>query len=251
VGDGRRAHQGFGVARVTQPGIIEKMGDERCSRPTGVTIDNPYWDAIKDGVELESLRGNPVVGEFRVERTVEENMARTPNRAGLVRKYCWAVPDPETVAFVAGHAHGGLVDPIAGTGYWAYLLGQVGVDVVCYDLKPGVALHVNGWHGDDLYAEVCAKDCAEAVALHPDRTLFLSWPPHGQDVGARTLLAYEGNRVIYIGDDRGGATGDDQMHLILETDWTEVDSRLPVQWWGQHDWVRVYQRGAGQPLTPP
>jgi len=97
--------------------------------------------------------------------------------------------------------------------------------VVCYDLNPGTDLLTNGWHGADLHAEICAKDCAEAVALHPGRTLFLSWPPHGQDVGARILMAYKGNRVIYIGDGHGGATGDDQMHLILDTDWTEVDSR--------------------------
>jgi hypothetical protein len=111
-----------------------------------------------------------VVGYFSPDRTVEENMARSPNRVRLVRKYCWAVPDPDTVAFVATHVRGGLVDPIAGTGYWAYLLAQVGVDVVCYDLNPGAALLTNGWHGEDLYAEVCAKDCAEAAALHPDRT---------------------------------------------------------------------------------
>jgi hypothetical protein len=217
-----------------------------------VTINNPYWEAVKGCVETDAgLGGNPVVGYFSVDRTLEENMARSPNRTRLVRKYCWGVPDPDTVAFVAKHAQGGLVDPIAGTGYWAYLLAQVGVDVVCYDLNPGTTLLTNGWHGEDLYAEVCAKDCAEAVALHPDRTLFLSWPPHGQDVGARALLAYEGKRVVYIGDARGGETGDDQMHLILETDWTEVDSRLPVQWWGQHDRVTVYERGARQPSSAP
>jgi hypothetical protein len=209
-----------------------------------VTIDNPYWEAVKDRVETDSLCGNPVIGYFRLDRTVEENMARSPNRQRLVRKYCWSIPDPDTVAFVAKHAQGGLVDPIAGTGYWAYLLAQVGVDVVCYDLNPGTALLTNGWHGEDLYAGICAKDCTEAVALHPERTLFLSWPPHGQDVGARILMAYKGKRVIYIGDGHGGATGDDQMHLILETDWTEVDSRQPVQWWGQHDRVMVYERGA-------
>jgi hypothetical protein len=207
-----------------------------------VITDNPYWEAVKDCVEADSFRGNPVVGEFRLDRTVEESMARTPNRQLLVRKYCWTIPDPDTVAFVAKHAHGGLVDPIAGTGYWAYLLAQVGVDVVCYDLNPGAALVTNGWHGDDLYVRVCAKDCAEAAALHPDRTLFLSWPPHGQDVGARILMAYNGNRVVYLGDGRGGATGDDQMHLILVTHWSEVDSRQPVQWWGQHDRVTVYER---------
>jgi hypothetical protein len=208
----------------------------------GMTINNPFWEAVKDCVEPDSLRGNPVVGEFRLDLSVEECMARTPNRQKLVRKYCWTIPDPDTVTFVANHIQGGLVDPIAGTGYWAYLLAQLGVDVVCYDLNPGAALHVNLWHGEDLYAGVRPKDCAEAAALHPDRTLFLSWPPYAQDVGARILMAYQGSRVIYIGDGRGGATGDDQMHGLLDTNWTEVDSREPVQWWGVHDRVTVYER---------
>jgi hypothetical protein len=215
-----------------------------------VTIENPFWDAIEGCVEADSFRGNPVVGEFRLGRTVAENMARTPNRQRLVRQYCWTIPDPETVMFVAENAEGGLVDPIAGTGYWAYLLAQVGVDVVCYDLNPGTTLVTNGWHGEDLYAGVCAKDCAEAVALHPDRTLFLSWPPHAQDVGTRVLMTYQGKRVIYIGEGHGGGTGDDEMHRILDRDWTEVGSRQPVQWWGQRDWVRVYERGR-DPVCPP
>jgi len=207
-----------------------------------VAIDNPYWEAIKDLVEPDSLRGNPVVGEFRLDRSVEESMARFPNRQLLIRKYSWTIPDPDTVAFVAQHAHGGLVDPLAGTGYWAYLLAQVEVDTVCYDINPGAELHVNGWHGEDLHMTVAAKDCVEAAALHPDRTLFLSWPPFGQDVGARVLAAYRGGRVIYIGQGRGGGTGDDEMHAILDRDWTEVDSHRPVQWWGVNDRVRVYQR---------
>jgi hypothetical protein len=217
-----------------------------------VTIDNPFWETVKDCVDADSLRGNAVVGEFRLDRTVEESMARLPNRQRLVRKYCWTIPDPETVAFVAKHARGGLVDPIAGTGYWAYLLAQVGVDVVCYDLNPGTALHTNGWHGEDLYAEICAKDGAEAAALYPDRTLFLSWPPYEQDVGTRILMAYKGNRVIYIGEGQGG-TGNDELRLTLDTAWAEVESREPVQWWGIHDRVTVYERDGrkDKPAHPP
>jgi hypothetical protein len=211
-----------------------------------VTIDNPFWEAIKDCVEADSFRGNPVVGEFRLDRSVQESLARSPNRLKLVRKYCWTIPDPDTVAFVAKHALGGLVDPIAGTGYWAYVLAQVGVDVVCYDVNPGTKLLTNGWHGEDLYAGICAKDGAEAVKLHPDRTLFLSWPPHEQDVGARILMAYKGKRVIYIGEGQG-ATGDADLRRLLDTGWTEVDSRQPVQWWGVHDRVTVYERAPDIP----
>jgi hypothetical protein len=53
------------------------------------------------------------------------------------------------------------------------------------------------------------------VTLHPGRTLFLSWPPFQQDVGARILMAYKGNRVIYIGEAEGH-TGDDELHRMLE-----------------------------------
>ncbi len=206
-----------------------------------MSIDNPFWEAVKDCVEPDSFRGNPVVGQFRLDRSVEESMARFPNRLFLVRKYCWTIPDPETVAFVANHALGGLVDPMAGTGYWAYVLAQVGVDVVSYDVNPGTPLATNRWHGEDLYAEVRAGDGAEAVALHPDRTLFLSWPPFAQDVGTRIVRAYDGSRIISIGEDEG-QTGDEELRQMLATDWTEVDSHQPVQWWGVHDRVSVYER---------
>lgn len=86
-----------------------------------MTVNNPFWEAVKDCVEADSFRGNLVVGEFRLDLSVEANMARSPNRQRLVRKYCWTIPDSDTVAFVAKHTQGGLVDPIAGTGYWAYL----------------------------------------------------------------------------------------------------------------------------------
>src|SRR5271166_6411403 len=64
-----------------------------------VTIDNPFWEAIKDCVAADSFRGNPVVGEFRLDQSVEESMKRVPNRQLLARKYCWTIPDPDTVAF--------------------------------------------------------------------------------------------------------------------------------------------------------
>ena len=165
-----------------------------------------------------------------------------PPGSGGVRRYCWTVPDPDTVAFVAEHAQGGLVDPIAATGLG---LPARAAGRRCRLLRPepDAALVTNGWHGEDVYVLVGPKDCAEAAALHPDRTLFLAWPPYAQDVGARIVKACPGNRVIYIGEEQGH-TGDDEMHLLLERDWTEVDSRQPVQFWGVHDRLTAYERVA-------
>ncbi|WP_142254619.1 hypothetical protein [Mycobacterium colombiense] len=58
-----------------------------------MTIDNPYWDAVKDCVETDSVGGD--------------------------------------------HAEGGLLDPVAGTGYRAYLLTQLGVDGRLLRPEPG------------------------------------------------------------------------------------------------------------------
>ena len=48
---------------------------------------------------------------------------------------------------------------------------------------------------------------------------------------------------MYIGEDKGH-TGDDELRRILDEDWTAVGSRQPVQWWGAHDLVTAYERGA-------
>jgi len=55
-------------------------------------------------------------------------------------------------------------------------------------------------------------------------------------------MTYTRNRIIYIGEDEGH-TGDDEMRLALDRDWTEVDSRRPVQWWGVNVRAAVYERG--------
>lgn len=54
------------------------------------------------------------------------------------------ITSPEALAFVAEHSRGRLVDPMAGTGWWAYLLSELAdVDTVRYDVEPGT----NEYHG--------------------------------------------------------------------------------------------------------
>lgn len=209
-------------------------------------VDNPYWDAVKDHVDpTGSLWGTPQVrglADYHTESgglDVERWMREAPQRADYVKRYSWTITDPATAAFVAAHSRGRLVDPLAGTGWWGSLLAQHGVDVVSYDLEPGG----NVWHQDQpLHATVVGMDAVEAVVLHPDRTLLLSWPPHGEPVGVDVVRAYRGNRVVYIGEGDGGCCGDDAMFAELEANWVEVAEHLPVQWSGIHDQVRVFER---------
>ncbi len=195
---------------------------------TGIT--NPYWDAVADFVFNDF--GDQVIGRYGI------GVPGAPERQELVHLYSWTITDPDSVAFVAKYAGSGLIDPMAGSGYWAYLLGQLGVDVICYDLAPPGK---NFWH-HTAHVEIAEMDGAESVLLHPDRTLLLAWPQYNHDSGQRTLAAYPGHRVIFNGEGRGGCTGTDAMHDMIEGSWAEKDRHSPIQWLGVHDRITVYER---------
>jgi hypothetical protein len=80
-----------------------------------------------------------------------------------------------------------------------------------------------------------------------DCVLFLCWPPGwGDTMASNALAAFEqagGRRLIYIGEPRGGKTGDDAFFDALSARWSveSADARF-VSWWNLADaaqgWVR-------------
>lgn len=197
--------------------------------------DNPYWDALQPHVRSPEFEHEPPY----VERWSSDGSEVYLDRRPFTREYSWTITDPDSVGFVVGYAEAGLVDPMAGTGYWAYVLGQEGVDVVCYDESPG---EDNPWHIDKLWVPVTRMDGAEAVAKHPDRTLLLSWPPYNEPDGDEVLAAYAGDRVIFMGEGEGGATGDDDLFTRLDAEWQWCEEHMPIRWYGLYDRIAVYER---------
>jgi hypothetical protein len=196
-------------------------------------MTNAYWNAVKDHI-------NPTGSLWRTPEVYGYGPGE-PSRHELTKQYSWTITDPSVVSFVVQQAGPRVVDPMAGTGWWAYLLGQFGCDVVASDKAPAA----NQWCGPALHVPVAEVDGAEAVTAHADRTLLLSWPPYDDPAGARIVRAYGGDRIVYIGEGDGGCCGDDDLHALLAKEWTEVASFVPVQWFGMHDVVTVYTRGGG------
>lgn len=218
---------------MTAPSAVE-VRDVR--QVDGVTI-NPYWLVVRDLPGDEFFMGLYGVWSPEAHHSQPELLRRND----LVRDYCWTITDPATLAFVAEHAGPAVVDIGAGTGYWAYQLVQLGVDVVAYDLAPP-ASSGNKWHSTGEQWFPVKVGGPKAARRHPDRTLLLSWPPYDEPMGADTLRAYRGSRVVYIGEGEGGCTGDDKFHDLLTDGWTQVAEHEPVQWSGLHDRVFVYDR---------
>lgn len=201
---------------------------------------NPYWTAVEPSVKPSDLSwGSELeVGRFKYDwRPGDPPILDRPE---LVHMYSWSITDPESVKFVARHQRNGLVDPMAGTGYWAYVLASANVDVVCYDHS---LPETNDWHKDkDPWVDIEQLDATLAVVKHPDRTLLLSWPPYQSPIGVETINAYKGDRIIYIGEGGGGCTGSDEMYQVLDEEWEAVAGHTPIHWYGIRDSITVYQR---------
>ncbi len=125
-------------------------------------------------------------------------------RLQLAQRYAYVLPEPHLVAAVARQSP--LVEVGAGTGYWSYLLQQHGADVIAYDHAPLHGARINRYHFDAWpWFDVVESD-AEVAARHPDRSLFVCWPPLYSSLWD-VLRSYTGDRVVYIGDRGQRTTG--------------------------------------------
>lgn len=203
-------------------------------------IHNPYWDAVAAHVKpAKLLGGGDVVGEPQWDAAQGHSLTDVLDRFDYVPKYAWTITDPDSVKFVADHSLKAVIDPMAGTGYWAYLLRQLDVEVICYDRDLSIENIYHG--GNNKFCSITEMDCLESVVKHPKHTMLLSWPPMCNS-GYAALANYLGSRVIYIGESDGGCCGSDRLFEMLEDQWVEVAWRRPIQWWGLHDYITVYDR---------
>ena len=164
---------------------------------------------------LSPLGGNPLLDAYhRVGGRLGPGGAE---RDAVIARYGFAVPSHEALTVVARSAGDGLVELGAGTGYWARLLHERGVDVVAYDRFPPPSRE-NRWFARSIpWFPVGAAD-ETVVARHVERTLLLVWPTRKEVWAARAVELFHavgGRRLIFVGEGPGGRTGDDSLHALL------------------------------------
>ncbi|HUW00885.1 MAG TPA: hypothetical protein VMW08_00910 [Acidimicrobiales bacterium] len=225
--------------------------------------------------------GDPFNAGFdQVDRLLDSGRGR---REACI-EFSWSVPTLEAVMALV--ACGPIIDPMAGTGYWAMLVDQAGGDVIASDVilpgdDPEEAAEItsslcgygNPWHaeGGRQWFPIGRQDARQAASDHPERTLVLSWPPYGDEIGAAVEEAFwtaGGKRMVYIGEPGEGCTGDEVLHARLgwsplcrvhEFDfdpdeyecvcelagaqrWLQVSEVSLPQWFGMHDALFIFDR---------
>ncbi|MEY9927985.1 hypothetical protein ABH926_002619 [Catenulispora sp. GP43] len=206
---------------------------------------NPYWDIVAPSVHERD--GRRVVDGGNADGSPRLLFAQMALQAA----YAYAIPSPETLKWVSGFCDGRPISELgAGRAYWAGQLSRAGQTISAYELEPPhEAENVSFPHAEgqaDVWHRVSGLD-GFSFDGHADDVLFLCWPPGwGNSMASTALADFEssgGSRLIYIGEPKGGKTGDDAFFDALSDRW-RLDSVDPqfVSWWNLADtaqgWVR-------------
>ena len=202
-------------------------------------LQNPYLDEVRDYLLFgDRLSRNNMEREFEImSGTIERGKSVHQIRFDYVEKYAWAVPTREAIETLV--AHDPLIEIGAGTGYWAWLVEQLGGDIVAVDAF--TRDYYDEMDEDDFWTAVREGD-EQLVADYPDHTPFLCWPELGGSFATEALELTESDTVIYVGEGKGGATGNDEFHRRLESDY-ELEELIQLpKWPGLHDDFYLYKR---------
>ncbi|MBS2548166.1 hypothetical protein KGQ19_14960 [Catenulispora sp. NL8] len=206
---------------------------------------NPYWEIVAPSVS--ELDGRRVVNGGHPNGSARLAFAQMTLQA----TYAYAIPSPETIEWMSGIcADRPIVELGAGRGYWASQLDQAGHAVTAYELEPpDTSENVSfpkAAGQDDIWHPVSHID-GHQFEDHSDSVLFLCWPPGwGNTMASAALNSFEssgGTQLIFVGEPKGGKTGDDAFFDALTEGWV-LQSADPafVSWWNLADvaqaWVR-------------
>ena len=193
---------------------------------------NEYLDKFKNiyGKEHPTL-----MDEMDRLNTKYRNPSKMADRIDVCKKYSFAIPNDKAIRKIA--EFNPIIEIGSGTGYWAMLLQNAGVDIVAVDNNSWGHKWTKKWFESHIGNEGCLKN-----PEFKDRTLFLCWPPLEDEMARRALENYRGNTFIYVGELWGGCCAEDSFFEILDNEWEELETINIPQWPCIHDYLIVYRR---------
>ncbi|MFB6398045.1 hypothetical protein [Polymorphospora lycopeni] len=209
--------------------------------------ENPYWDLVEPSVfayeNRRVVNGGNINGSARLAFA----------QMALQAHYAYAIPAPGTIQWCSQFCGDRpIVELGAGRGYWAAQLTRAGLAVRAFDSEPpdrtqNVSFPRAPGQPDTWYDVGDLSGFTSCLKNASDEVLFLCWPPGwGDTMASDALVAFEragGQRLIFIGEPKGGKTGDDAFFERLTTAWRlESRDESYVSWWNLSDvaqgWVR-------------
>jgi len=153
----------------------------------------------------------------------------------------WSLPCTEAVEAIASSCWRtwpttGIIDVCAGTGYWAAVLLQAGLQVTAVDIQPPRPRNFRFPR-----SEVLCMDGVHALACYPGRDVFMSWPPYDDPFGANVVRAMKPGQRLYFVGEYEGCTGDGYLFRVLEEDFTEIQNVNIPRFEALYDSLFIYE----------
>jgi len=228
-------------------------------------LQHPYRD-IYYGLKLLGSSSNGCRGELLRNLSKEAGLAKTDQvKLELLRSLPWFEPtlveeifylslrerfaygmlDADTLKTIRQYSP--IVYMGAGNGYNAWLLEQLGADILSLDAFPveeGSNWFFNTRYGfpsgdGKSWTKVQKGDSTSLRGIQ-NRTLFLCWPPKNS-MAAKCLSAYSGNTLVLVGTKKSCANT--AFFRELERNWEPLYSIKTGVWKSLHtEWLEVYER---------
>lgn len=152
-------------------------------------------------------------------------------RGYLVKRFSWAIPSWEAIKAIRSFGKDGVVEVGAGKGYWSYLMNMESRICTPYDKEPS-----KKWSVVKIAPNYMLKNNIE-------KALMLCWPCYAEEWSSNVLKSYlekGGKKLIFVGEERGGCTGTDSLHDLMDGMKTVEEVYIP-QWYGIHDTMRLLE----------
>jgi len=172
-----------------------------------------YLDAYDELQQKDTFKGQQWFGE----------------RKHLVEEYSWAIPTKDVIQYCAQFDE--LLEIAAGNGYWASLVQEMGGDIQPTDKSPP----------EDTYTEVEENSWQNLMPEIRERPVLMVWPPYDEGVAAG-VARQSPNHILYVGESRGGCTGEDEFFDIVEEQYGLVGKLDIPSYTGIHDNFFHYAR---------
>lgn len=124
------------------------------------------------------------------------------------------------------------------SGQWQQALSKHGADVVAFDNEATLRPTDHSAH-----AGTVRRGDDRKAGWYPHRALLLVFPPD-TDMAERTLQAYRGDWLLYVGEGRGGANATPAFMDTVERDWDCVHVEPLPTFPRCHERLLVFRRRA-------
>lgn len=194
------------------------------------------------GTDIDQLARGDETARATMRRHISNSSETAMNclREAYLRQYGFAVLTDESIEWMAKRLRGHKVLEVgAGNGYLAMRLRQAGVQMDATDMS---TLEDNHYGlGSVYHTDVEIMEAKRAIETFRPTALVWSWPVP-ETASGRALEAFEGQTLIYIGEQNGGCTGGPLFERTIAERYREPENFYIPSFPRVHDWIAAYEK---------